>query len=200
MQREFHNVQQNSEEWYALRMGKFTASTFGDLFMKPTTAGYQKAIYQPVFERLTGEKPESFQSGYMERGHEMEPFAVEHYEIETFTSTSNGGFWTLGEWIGASPDRLVGDDGILEIKSPAFNTMINYLLKNELPSIYHWQVHGQMFVTDRNWCDFMAYHPKLKPVIIRVERDKKIEDELKAKLVDCTRRAETILKKLGGGV
>lgn len=164
--------------------------------MGKQTAGYQKAIYQPVYERLTGESPESFSSDYMDRGHELEPFAVEAYEMETFTETSNGGFWSLGEWIGDSPDRMVGDEGILEIKSPAFNTMINYLLKKELPDTYKWQVHGHMYVTGRDWCDFMSYHPKLKPLIIRVERDEKMIRELEEKLFESIDKAQSILNKL----
>lgn len=194
----FHNVQQNSEEWLKLRQGKFTMSKAKDLFMGKQTAGYQKAIYQPVYERLTDESPESFTSDYMNRGHELEPFAVEEYEFQTFNDTTNGGFWTLGEWIGASPDRMVGDDGLLEIKSPAFNTMINYLLKGQLPSIYHWQVYGQMYVTGRQWCDFMAYHPKLKSLIIRIERDEQIIKELKNKLNESIDKAQSILYKLSG--
>lgn len=196
MQPIFHDVEQNTEEWFNLRMGKFTASSFKDLFMAKTTKGYEKAIYKPVFERLTNESPESFSSDYMERGHELEPLAKECYEMETFSTVLNGGFFTLGEWVGASPDGLVGSDGILEIKSPAYNTMINYLLKKELPSIYKWQVQGQLFVTDRKWCDFMAYHPKLKPLILRIDRDEKMISELAVKLSESIEVAEDIINKI----
>jgi len=192
----FHNVPQNSDEWLKLRQGRFTASSFKDLFMGKATAGYQKSIYRPVYERLTGESPESFSNDYMARGHEMEPYAVEQYEMETFSDTSNGGFWTMGEWIGASPDRMIGEDGILEIKSPAFNTMINYLLKGELPKVYHWQVYGQMYVTGRKYCDFMSFHPKLDPLVIRIERDESIIKELEDKISESINHAESILGKL----
>ena len=193
--REFHDVEQGTEEWLEMRRGRFTASTFADLFMKDTTAGFEKAIYKPVYERLTGESPESFTSGYMERGNELEPLAVEEYEMQTFSSATNGGFWTMGEWIGDSPDRMV-DDGVLEVKCPAYNTMINYLLKGELPRQYKWQVVGHMMCTDRDWCDFMAYHPALPALILRVNRDEKTEAELSAKLAECIERAESLMSDL----
>ncbi len=194
--RQFLNIQQNSEEWFNARLGRFTASEFKDLFMGKATAGYEKAIYKPIYERLTGESPESFTNDYMERGHELEPFAVEKYEMETMTETTNGGFWLLGDWIGASPDRMVEDDGILEIKSPAFNTMIRYLLKQELPKQYFYQVHGQLYVTGRKWCDFIAYHPKLKPVILRINRDEKVIIEIHNQLQESIDKAQEILSKL----
>jgi len=197
MLRKFHDIEQNTDEWLELRRGRFTASTFKDLFLKPTTAGFEKAIYKPVYERLTGESPESFSSSYMDRGHELEPFAVARYESDTFAETSNGGFWTLGDWIGDSPDRHVEDDGILEVKCPAFNTMINYLLSKKLPPIYRWQVVGHMMCSGRDWVDFMAYHPRLTPLVIRIHRDEKVEAELTEKLVECIDRAQTLFDRLG---
>lgn len=195
-QRMFHNIIQNTQEWYDLRLGKFTASTFSDLFMDKTTKGYEKAIYKPVFERLTKESPETYSSEYMERGTELEPIAVDVYEKETFNIASNGGFFTLGDWVGASPDRLVDTDGLLEIKAPAYNTMINYLLKKTLPNIYKWQVQGQLLVSDRKWCDFMAFHPKLNPLIIRVDRDESMIEQLYAKLIESIELAKSIISKL----
>ena len=192
----YHNVIQNSDEWFNLRLGKFTSSSFKDLFMSKTTKGYEKAIYKVVYENLTKEAPENFTSEYMQRGHEIEPLAKDCYEIETFNEVQEGGFFQLGKWIGASPDGLIDDDGILEIKSPAFNTMINYLLKKELPSLYKWQVQGQLYVTGRKWCDFMAYHPKLEPLIIRVERDEHLIVDLQNKLNESIEEVKRIINKL----
>jgi len=192
----FYEIDQNTDEWMALRLGKFTASTFKDLFMAKTTIGYQKAIYKVVYERLTGESPESFTSDYMERGHEIEPLAKEAYQLETFNDITNGGFWDMNEWVGCSPDGLVGDEGLIEIKSPAYNTMIDYLLKKKLPSIYQWQVQGQLMVTERKWCDFMSYHPKLKPLIIRVDRDEKMIEQLRNQLELSISEAQKIIEKI----
>lgn len=186
----YHNVEQNSEEWFSLRIGRFTASTFKSLFAAKSTAEYQKAINKVVFEKLTNEAPESFKNEYMERGSELEPIAIEQYELNTFNDTTNGGFFSIGDYIGASPDRLVDDDGMVEAKCPSFHTMITYLLKKELPSEYKYQVHGQLFVTGRKWCDFIAYHPKLKMLIIRVERDEAIINEIKQALDEAIKLVE----------
>lgn len=197
MLRIFHDIAQNTDEWMALRMGRFTSSSFKDLFMGKTTAGYEKAIYTPVYERLTGERPEEFRGNFAtDRGHDLEPMAVENYEMETFNETFNGGFWELGDWIGCSPDRLVEKDGLFEAKAPLYNTMMNYLLNNELPKAYYWQVHGQMYVTDRAWCDFYAYHPMLPTLLIRINRDEEIEKKLVAQLTESIEKAQTILNQL----
>jgi putative phage-type endonuclease len=196
----FTDCIQNSDEWFELRKGKFTASTFKDLFYaKAPTKGYYDTIYQVVFERLTGESPESFQNGYMKRGQELEPEARKWYEYETFNLVDNGGFCqpeNLKDWVGASPDGLISNDGLLEIKCPAYSTMIEYMLKKELPSIYYYQVHGQMYCTDRKWCDFVAYHPKLTPFITRIERNEQVIKEIETKLIESISFAQTIMNKL----
>jgi len=198
----FYDIEQGSEEWFELRKGKFTASIFSDLFMGKTTKGYEKAIYQVVFERLTGESPENFTNEWMERGKELESEAIEKYEMMTFTKVSNGGFVELNEWIGCSPDGFINDglgdpkQLLIEVKCPAFNTMINYLLDKKLPKIYEKQVQGQMYVTGAKWCDFMCYHPKLKPLIIRVERDETIIKEIEDKLNESIEKVKSIIKLL----
>lgn len=191
--RKYFDIEQNTDEWINLRMGKFTASMFSDLMGSKNTLTYQKAINKVVFEILTNEVPENFTSGYMERGHELEPLAKELYSMMTFNDVSNGGFFSYGNYIGASPDGLIDDDGLLEIKSPSFNTMINYLLRKSLPIEYKYQVQGQLFVTNRKWCDFMAYHPKLKPLIIRVERDEDIITDIQTRLNEAI---ETVINRI----
>ena len=192
----FHNIEQNSPEWFELRKGKFTASTFKDLFMKETTQGFQDALYKVAYERLTNESPESFSNEWMQRGSELEPEAREWYELETYNKVHNGGFFEYSDWIGASPDGLIGDDGLIEIKCPKYSTMIGYLIYNGLPKAYEWQVHGQLWVADRQWCDFVAYHPKLQPLIIRVERSKERDIELLSKLADAIQETQEIINKL----
>lgn len=194
----YHDIQQNSEEWFALRTGKFTASTFKDLFMSKTTQGYQDAIYKVAFERLTNESPESYTNEWMQRGTELEPEARAWYEFEKDVKVLNGGFFEYNDWIGASPDGLVGEDGLLEIKCPKYSTLMNYLINKELPKNYYYQVHGQMLVTDRQWCDFIAYHPKLPRLVLRIERDKEVDKEILDKLFEGIKKVESIINKLKG--
>lgn len=193
-----YKVEQNSDEWFALRRGKFTASTFKDLFMGENTQGYKDAIYKVAFERLTNTSPESFTNEYMQRGNELEPEARAWYEFEKNVEVIKAGFFEYNDWIGASPDGLVGDSGLIEIKCPKFSTMMDYLIKKELPKTYFHQVHGQLLVTDRQWCDFIAYHPSLPKLVLRVEREKKIDDEILDKLFKAIKEVEQIITKLKG--
>ena len=191
-----HNIEQNTDEWLSLRLGKFCSSTFKELFMSKNTAGYRNAIYKVVFERLTGESPESFTNDWMARGHELESEARKRYEVENFTTVKNGGFFEYDEWIGSSPDGLIGDDGLIEIKCPKYSTMIEYMLKKELPKEYYWQIHGQMFATGRQYVNFVAYHPVLDLVIVRVDRNEEAVKQLKNALNEAIEKAKEILKEL----
>lgn len=190
----WHHIEQNSEAWDKLRIGKFTASSFGDLFSGKSTLTYKKAINEVAFGILTGDAPENFTNQWMERGHEIEPLAKSEYEMLTFNTVQPGGFFELNEFVGASPDGVIDEDGLLEIKCPAANTVIEYLLKKELPSIYFWQVHGQMYVSGRKWVDFMAFHHKLKPLIVRVKRDETVIKQLETELDVAIKNVKTILK------
>lgn len=192
----WHDVEQNTDEWEALRMGKFTASMFKDLLSGKSTAGYNKAIQKVAYERLTLESPETFRSDYMDRGHEMEPFAVREYERQNLCVTTMGGFFEMDEFTGCSPDRLVNGDGILQIKSPAYNTMMTYLMDKEVPSEYRIQLQGELYVTGRKWVDFMAYHPNLPSLVVRVKPDliliPRIKTELEIAIKEANKWIETI--------
>jgi len=193
----FHNVEQNSPEWDALRIGKFTASSFADLFMGEKTKGYRDLIYRVAYERFTGEKADTgFSNKWTDRGHELEAEAKEWYELETYNKVHNVGFVEYNDWIGCSPDGLIGEDGVFEGKAPKFNTQISYLLNQQLPDIYHYQVHGQLLITNRAWCDFVSYHPKFKNLIVRVNRDKEIDKQILEKLFKAIKDVEQIINKL----
>ena len=187
-----HRLDQNTDEWFALRCGKITASQFKDVFSKPTTASFQNLVYGKRAEIRTGEVEETFSNEWMKRGQELEPLARDAYETETFTTVSDGGFFELTEYIGASPDGCVGEDGLVEIKCPKASTVEKYIDKGVLPSIYRWQVQGQLMCSDRKWVDFVVYHPKYELFIIRIERDEKMIKELREKLDEVIK---LILKK-----
>lgn len=189
----FYDIEQGSIEWLALRLGKFTSSNFGKLFMGKSTDGYKKNIYKAVFERLTNERPESFRNEWMDRGNELEPEALKSYEMLTFNKVRNGGFFEFDEWTGASPDGLIGKDGLVQVKCLKYNTMIEYLQGKNLPKDYHYQCHGEMMATGRKWNDFYAYHPKLKPVIIRIERDEAVINEIQIELEIAIKKAKEIM-------
>jgi len=173
-----HNVEQGTDAWKKLRLGKFTSSTFSDLFAKEATATYQNAINKVVFERITGELPEFYTNKYMERGTELEAEARKSYEETTFTKVHQIGFVELSEWVGASPDGFIGKDGGVQIKCPIYSTLISYHLSGKVPTDYLYQMQGELWVTGRQWIDFYCYHPKLRPVIKRIFRDERIINDI----------------------
>lgn len=193
----FYDIAQGTPEWMDLRKGKFSASTMKNLFAKETTAAFENEIFRVVFEKLTGEKVESdFKSDYMQRGNDLEAEARERYSLDNFVKVGGGGFYALSEWVGCSPDGLVGEDGLVEIKCPKYSTMVKYLLDRKLPNEYYWQVYSQLYITERAWCDFYAYHPSIKSFSIRIEKDLEVEKEIADKLEYCIEKAKEILEKL----
>lgn len=191
-----HLIEQNTEEWLDLRLGKFTASSFKNLFADKKTATYNNEIYRVAYEQVTGKISESYSNKDMERGHELEPFARKEYELQTFNDVSNGGFFELNKFVGCSPDGLIGDYGMIEIKCPKYSTMIKYILEPKLPSEYKWQVYGQLWITKRKWNDFFAYDPQLKPVIIRVYPDEEIFNQLETEINIAINQVKSIIKRI----
>jgi hypothetical protein len=163
----FHDVQQNSDEWYALRLGKVTASNFACIMAndgKGIMADDDKAFGEPAkryalqiaLERSTGTKAEfSFSNAHMERGHEQEPIARMLYEEMNFIDVGNGGFFDCGEY-GDSPDGLPGD-GVIEIKSVIASTHYATLQRGGFDPAYRWQLVGHLDCTGREWVDFVSY-------------------------------------------
>lgn len=186
--------EQGSPEWLAARLGIPSASMFAKLV---TTKGIWSAsadayINQLVAERLTGEREEVFQSYHMLRGTELEADARDLYSLISDAEVTEVGFClhdTLSA--GCSPDGLIGEDGGLEIKCPAPSTHVEYLRGGVLPSKYKQQVMGCLWITGREWWDFVSYHPTMKPLIVRVERD----EEYIAALEKCVTKAVNLIEE-----
>jgi putative phage-type endonuclease len=144
-------VDQGTEEWKLLRLGKLTASRMADAMAKPETAARKNYIAQLVAERLTGQVAESFTNAAMAHGTEFEPIARAEYEIMTGNDVNLIDFVnhpTL-EWCGASPDGLLLDDGLIEIKCPNTATHIDYLLGQKPPAKYVPQMALQLICCGR---------------------------------------------------
>jgi hypothetical protein len=195
-----HDIDQNSEIWEEKRLGKFTASTFSDLFMAKTTAGYKKAIIKVAYERVTGESEEMYNNKWMQRGHEKEPFAVENYELLSFNTCENAGFYEYDEFTGASPDRkIVGLNGGCEFKCPSFQVYNEYLETSKLPKDYYWQIIGQLLCTGWDFIDYMPYSsPKLRQILTRVERNEHEGSigQLQAKLAECIEEVKILIERI----
>ena len=156
----WHNVEQNTDAWQALRCGKATASQFG-CFMANDGKAFgdpaKKYALQLALERVTGRKSEfGFSNEHMDRGHEQEPVARMLYEDERFVDVLNGGFFDCGDY-GDSPDGLIGDEGVLEVKSVIASTHYATLRRGSFDPSYRWQLIGHLDCTGRDWVDFASY-------------------------------------------
>jgi len=172
-------AEQGSDEWLKARAGIVTGSKFSDIITptgKPTT-GAKRTTYMNTLlsEWMTGEPAVTFQSDWMLRGTELEPEARDLYSMIKDETVEQVGMVYLNEkrLVSCSPDGLVGDSGLWENKAPAPHNHIGYLLKGKMPTQYIPQVQGQMWICERDWCDFMSYCPGMPPMIIRVDRDTK---------------------------
>ena len=184
-------MEQGTEDWFTIRIGKVTASRVADVIAK-TKTGYSATrdnyMAQLVCERLTGQKGESFTNAAMQHGTDTEPLARLSYEVAKNVLVDEVGFVPHPSIImaGASPDGLVGDDGLLEIKCPNTATHIETLLSQSVPGKYNTQMQFQMACTGRQWCDFVSFDNRLPDelqlFVKRVPRDnefiKQMEDEV----------------------
>jgi len=180
---------QGSDAWLAIRLGKVTASRVADVVAKTKSGwGASRANYmaQLIAERLTGTPAESFTNAAMAWGNEKEPDARRAYEWQTDCSVVEIGFVPHPSiaMSGASPDGLIGDDGLVEIKCPNTATHIDTLLGQRVPEKYVTQMQWQMACTGRKWCDFVSFDPRLPEemslFVRRVERDDTRIAELEA--------------------
>ena len=171
------NIEQGTDEWLKLRLGVATASNFDKII---TTAGKEseslKKYALQLATELMLEIPEpTFKNDIMARGNELEALAREAYQEETFNVVEQiTMFKSDCSNFGYSPDGLVGNDGLVEIKCPLATTHFKYLIDNKIPSEYWQQVQGGLWVSQRKWIDFISfnsYFKEKKLFIIRVERD-----------------------------
>ena len=188
------DCEQGTDEWLAARLGIPSASMYGKIITTQGKWSTQADSYinQLVAEVLTGERTPVYQNEHMTRGTELEPEARRMYEFILDNKVDEVGFCmhdTLEA--GASPDGLIGDDGGLEIKCPAASTHVEYLRGDTLPSKYKQQVMGCLWITGREWWDFMSYYPNMKPLIVRVERD----EEYIAELEKCVTKTVKLIKE-----
>jgi putative phage-type endonuclease len=183
-------MEQRTEEWFAARLGKVTASRVADVLAKiksGESASRKNYKMELVVQRLTSKAGESFTNAAMEWGTEQEPFARMAYEAHTGTFVKEEGFvdHPTIEGFGCSPDGIVGE-GLIEIKCPNTANHIETVLENKAPSKYIPQMQCQMACTGAKWCDFVSFDPRvpedLQLFVVRVERDQEYIDSMEVEV------------------
>lgn len=198
-------IEQGTPEWHQQRLGKVTASQISNVMMAKTTAGYQNYRAQLICERLTGNPTESFKSAAMEHGNETEPQARAVYTMTTGNNVEQVSFVDHPTIVGsgASPDGLVGELALVEIKCPQPAKHIKNLTGAKIDRAYLLQMQWQMECTGRKWCDFVSFCPMLPGEmqlhIARVKFDlemaKEIRESVSAFLIDVDAATKELQEK-----
>lgn len=193
------DVEQGSQEWLDLRLGCPSGSQFSNLITstgKPSTSA-DTYINQLIAEKLTGRPTEVKVTEWMQRGTELEPLARNFYELMTDNEVSEVGFCMHDQHqCGISPDGLIGDEGGLEIKCPAPQTHVKYLRENKLPTQYKQQVQGCLWITGREWWDFVSFHESMPVMTVRVQRDDDYIQLLETEVLKAVETIETEVNRL----
>jgi len=188
------DIDQSSDEWLDLRLGFVTASKFKDVIAKGQGKTRKAYMMQIAAEVLTGERQESYTSPSIEWGNKTEPQARAMYELRTGYDVEQIAFAYFDDKkIGCSPDSLVGDDGLVEFKCPNTTTQIETVLSGKMPLGHKPQTQGQMWVMEREWCDFVSFDPRINGessfFMVRQYRD---EDYIKMLSDECDRFIEDL--------
>ena len=180
-------IEQGTEEWFLSRLGKVTASRVSDVMAKTKTgfgAGRKNYMMELLCQRLTGVREEGFTSAAMQRGTDLEPMARGRYEIENDVLVMESGLVDhhIVPSFAASPDGMVNDDGLLEIKCPNTAQHVEFIRTGNIPKNYQIQMTAQMLCTERKWCDFVSFDDRLPNELQykcqRFEYDEKLGDKM----------------------
>lgn len=176
-----HNFEQGTGEWFAIRKGKVTAShatAIGNC-----GKGLDTYILELMSEYFSSGDKEHFSNIHTDRGNELEPIARSIYELHSDNIVDQIGFAEYNEFVGCSPDGLVGEEGMIEIKCYDDKGFFNLLIEGEkeINSGYIWQIQMNMLILERKWCDFIAFNPNYSKSIFihRIYPDAKKFDKLK---------------------
>lgn len=197
-------MEQRTEEWYQARLGKVTASKVAAVLAKKDSATRADYLTDLVLERLTGKQQEFYTNEAMQWGTDTEPQARMAYEAESGNLVDELGFIdhpTIANF-GCSPDGVIGEDGLIEIKCPNSKTHLSTLLSKKAPSKYIPQMQTQMDVMNRQWCDFVSFDPRLPEelqlFVVRVNRDDEYIAKLEEEVTAFLEEVESTVTKLKG--
>ncbi len=198
-------MKQQTPEWHQAKLGRASASRISDIMARTKSgygAGRKNYMTELLCERLTGERSEFYVNAAMHHGIDTEPMAISEYEFNTDSMVVPVGFVDHPSipMCGASPDGLVGDYGLIEVKCPNTATHIETFLGNPIKRGYVLQMHWQMICTGRVWCDFVSFDNRLPPNlsmhISRVAIDNDLADMITAEVVSFLAELDSLINKL----
>lgn len=198
---EIINCTQGEPEWFQHRCGIPTASMFSTMMAGGKGATRTKYLYEKAGEIITGEPAEGFKGNvHTGRGHEHEPIARALYEAQTGNEVDECGFMLADYKAGYSPDGLVSESGLIEIKSKLPHLQIEILLKDEVPASHKKQVQGGLLISEKEWLDFVIYSPGLPLFVKRCYRDEELIDTIRSQIDKFNDDLNEIVEKIGNMV
>lgn len=199
MELQIFDCEQGSPEWHSCRCGIPTASEFSTVLAKGRGGGEsvtrRKYLLTLIGQRLTGKVEEGYTNGHMERGKTMEEEARDLYSMVADIEPQRVGFMRRGD-AGASPDSLIGTDGLLEIKTKLPHLQLECLLSDQVPTEHVAQIQGQLWIAAREWVDFVSYWPGIKLFRKRVYRDEAYIAKLKVAVDEFNNELLELLEKV----
>lgn len=189
-----HNMEQGTPEWFEVRKGKLTASH--GTAIATAGAGLETYVKEIVLNYFTTKK--QLVGADFDRGNELEPIARMKYEFEKNVEVVEVGFIEISNRAGYSPDGLVGDEGLIEIKARNDAKHLDLLLTNKIDSGTVWQMQMGMLATNRKWCDFISYNPNFKKnsmYVKRVHRDEVAIQKLRKGIYEGSKMIEDLLRQ-----
>ena len=203
----YNDIHQRSEEWYNIRLGRVGGSESSVLSVKgKSESGLGAAAFTLLYEKayeLIQEEPvkENIVTFAMQRGMDLEPEAIHEYELSKMVKVDQVGYILNSDYkyAGYSPDGLVGEDGLIEVKCPGNSEFMRQIITNEIPKQYFCQMQWGMFISGRKWCDYVVYNPdyhKSPLYIDRVDRIEKMIETLKANYLAFESELDAILERI----
>lgn len=196
-----HEMEQQTEDWFNIRLGKFTGTDLTTI-ANGQAKTKEKLYIKKAAERITGQRTtKDYSNANMERGNELEHEARSLFELETGLEVSQVGFCEdESHWFGISPDGLIGEDSGLEIKCKDIHTHAECFLKPDNWKQYKWQIQGGMFVTGATSWYFVSYNPHFprnkRLYIEKVERDEKLINQIGEGLLEAMKQTEIIIERI----
>ena len=195
------DCEQGTEEWFQARLGIPTASMFKDMMAGGEGKTRRTYMLKLAGERITGEISDQFSNSHTERGNQLEPEACNLYEIETGNEVTKCGFMRKEVYVdmyaGYSPDGLVGDAGLIEIKTKLPHLQLDVLLSNKNPTEHMKQIQGGLYISGREWCDYISYWPGLPLFIKRIDRDDDLIEKIRMSIIKFNEELNEIVEKIG---
>ena len=189
-----YTFDQRTDEWQKVRLGKLTGSDFHTMLGNSETK--KRKLLLKAIERIFGKSDEvQYTNADMQRGVELEEYAILMYEMEHHQSVEKVGFVEKDDYVGCSPDGFVGDDGMIEVKCPCMAVYMKQVLDDKIKAEYYTQIQFNLWVTGRKWCDYVMYNENMPLYVKKIPADAEYQQKIANAVIECINAIDDIIKQ-----